>query len=100
MLPVVVRTTPSLPAGEVIPSAAAVEGMIRAVAVPQDCLEHLTVTRGDEDLSSAVFIRARDLAHAEQQVDRLMQRKLGQALPLAGRTVTECIAADLRRPTQ
>jgi hypothetical protein len=48
MLPLVVRMTPSLPAGEVIPSAAAVEGMIRA----------------------------------------------------AGRTVTECIAADLRRPTQ
>ncbi|MEU1400485.1 hypothetical protein ABZ403_31060 [Micromonospora zamorensis] len=74
--------------------------MIWAAAVPQDCLEHLTVARGDEDLSIAVFVRALDLAHAEQQVDRLMQRMLGQAPPLAGWTVTECVAADLRRPTQ
>jgi hypothetical protein len=98
MFPLFVRMTPSRPTREAAPSAAAIEDMIWAAAVPQDCLEHLTVARGHDDLSVAVFVRARDLAHAGQQVDRLIRRMLGQAPPLAGWTVTECIAADLRRP--
>ncbi|WP_448321796.1 hypothetical protein [Streptomyces sp. CO7] len=100
MLPVVVRMTPPPPVGEVVSTAASVESMIWAAALPQDCLEHLTVARGDEDLSIVVFVRAHDLAHAEEQVDRLMRRTLGQAPPLDGWTVTECTAAHLRRPTQ
>ncbi|MFJ4953870.1 hypothetical protein [Streptomyces sp. NPDC088760] len=100
MLPVVVHLTPSQPAGEFIPNTAEVESLTWAAALPQDCLEHLTVTRGAEDLSTTVFVRARDLARAKQQVDRLMQRMPGQAPPMAGWTATQCIAVDLRRPTQ
>lgn len=98
MFPLVVRMAPSRPTGKIAPSAAAIEDMVWAAAVPQDCLEHLTVARRDEELSIAVFVRALDGIHAEQQVDRLMRRMLGQAPPLAGWTVIECVAADLRRP--
>jgi hypothetical protein len=100
MFPLVVRMTPSRPARSAALSNATIEDMIWAAAVPQDCLEHLTVARGGDDLSVAVFVRAHDLVRAGQQVDRLMRRLLGQAPPLAGWTVTECIAADLRRPAR
>ncbi|MFJ6611197.1 hypothetical protein ACIQPT_13025 [Streptomyces sp. NPDC091289] len=100
MVPVVVRIAPPPPAGGLVSTAASVESMIWAAALPQDCLEHLTVARDDEYLSIVVFVKAHDLAHAEEQVDRLMQRTLGQAPPLVGWAVTECTGADLRRPPQ
>ncbi|MBM7172983.1 hypothetical protein JQK87_32245 [Streptomyces sp. G44] len=100
MLPVVVHMTPPPPAGGLVSTAASVESMIWAATVPQDCLEHLTVARGDAYLSIVVFVKALDLTHAEEQVDRLMQRTLGQAPPLEGWTVTGCAGADLRRLTQ